>query len=68
LKLGVFFLIFIAVPCVSQKVSTGTAETTGACSPAVTGSENTFTITCGIGKKQGQKILAILNYDTHKTT
>jgi hypothetical protein len=45
----------------SQTTTTGNAETAGACSPAVTGNKNTFTINCGIDKKQGQKMLEILN-------
>ena len=53
-------LMFLAIPCWSQ--STGKAETSGPCSPAVTGSGNEFTINCkGIDKEQGQKILDILN-------
>jgi len=41
--------------------TTGTAETKGSCSPANTGSNNTFTITCGIGKEQGAELLRIVN-------
>ena len=44
-----------------QKTSTGPAETSGPCSPAVTGNNNTFNITCGIGQEQGRKMLSILN-------
>jgi hypothetical protein len=54
-------LILIAVPCWSQTTTTGKASTSGSCSPAVTGSKNTFTIKCGIDKEQGQKMLAIMN-------
>jgi hypothetical protein len=39
----------------------GAAETKGACSPANTGDRNVFNITCGIGKAQGDRIIAILN-------
>src|SRR5258708_16779170 len=53
--------LLIAIPCWSETTTTGKAETIGTCSPAVTGSQNTFTINCGIDKKQGQKMLDILN-------
>jgi len=53
--------LLMAIPCWSQTTATGKAETAGACSPAVTGSKNTFTINCGINKEQGQKMLVILN-------
>src|ERR1700722_4203795 len=49
------------MPCCAQTTTTGKAQTTGACSPAVTGNKNTFAINCGIDKKQGQKMLEILN-------
>jgi hypothetical protein len=60
-KCGLVLLLLIPLPCRSQTTTTGTAETKGPCSPAVTGSKNTFTINCGIDKKQGQKMLEILN-------
>jgi hypothetical protein len=50
----------LAMPCFSQ-LNTGRADTKGTCSPANTGSNNTFTITCGIGKEQGNQMLKILN-------
>ena len=53
--------LLISVPCWSQTTATGPAETKGPCSPAVTGSKNTFTINCGISQKQGEKMLDILN-------
>jgi hypothetical protein len=53
--------LLLAAPCWSQTTATGRAETAGACSPAVTGNKNTFIINCGIDKKQGQKMLQILN-------
>jgi hypothetical protein len=61
LKFSLYLLVLIAARCLGQASTPGSAETTGVCSPAVTGSKNTFTITCGIDKEQGQKILAILN-------
>ncbi len=52
--------MLLAVPCWSQR--TGKAETSGPCSPAVTGNNNQFSIKCqGINKEQGQKMLDILN-------
>jgi hypothetical protein len=55
-------LVLFAIPCWSQTPTTGNANTTGHCSPAVTGNSNQFTINCqGIGKEQGQKMLDILN-------
>jgi hypothetical protein len=36
-------------------------QTTGACSPINTGNSNTFNITCGIGKQQGDALLKIIN-------
>jgi hypothetical protein len=50
------FLIVLAVGCYGQ--TTGPATTSGTCSPAVSGSNNTFTITCsGITPDQA-KLLA----------
>lgn len=54
--------LLITMPCWSQTTTTGRAETTGPCSPAVTGNNNTFTINCqGITKEQGAEILKTLN-------
>jgi len=54
--------LLIAVPCWSQTTSTGTAETQGPCSPAVTGSNNQFTIKCeGIPDKLGTQLVDLLN-------
>lgn len=61
MRYGLILALFVAVPCWSQTTTTGKAATEGPCSPAVTGSNNTFTINCGIDKKQGQKMLDILN-------
>jgi len=44
----------------SQHIS-GAAETRGSCSPANSGDNNMFNITCGIGKEQGDRMLSILN-------
>jgi hypothetical protein len=48
--------------------STGRADTKGLCSPANTGNNNTFTINCGIGREQGEKLLAIMNKILAKQT
>jgi hypothetical protein len=62
LKYGLILILFVAIPCWSQTTTTGKAETKGPCSPAVTGSNNQFTINCqGITKKQGEQFLKILN-------
>ena len=54
-----FALIFpLSAVAVGQS---GAANTTGPCSPANTGNNNTFNISCGIGQAQGQKMLDILN-------
>jgi hypothetical protein len=60
MKYGLILLILFAAPCWSQ-TTTGPADTKGPCSPAVTGSQNTFTISCGIDKQQGRKMVNILN-------
>lgn len=61
MRYGLILALLIATPCWSQKTTTGQAETTGLCSPAVTGSSNTFSINCGIGKEQGSALLKIVN-------
>lgn len=54
--------VILPWPSYGQTTSTGTATTVGPCSPAVSGNNDSFTITCGgIDKSQGQKMLAILN-------
>jgi hypothetical protein len=60
MRYGLILAWLITMPCFSQK-TTGQAETAGPCSPAVTGSSNTFTINCGIGKEQGAALLKIVN-------
>src|SRR5882724_4513804 len=55
-------LMLVALPCGSQDAKTGAAETSGICSPAVTGNNNQFTINCqGLSQEQGAKMLRILN-------
>jgi hypothetical protein len=57
----VILSIAIMVSVQGQTQSAGTATTSGTCAVANTGNENIFKIDCGIGKEQGQKILAVLN-------
>lgn len=54
-------MLLISLRCWSQTTATGQASANGPCSVANTGSGNKIQINCGIGKEQGQKILAILN-------
>ncbi len=58
-----WLFLLTALPCLGQKSdSTGSATTTGPCSPAVSGNNNQFSINCqGISKEQGAKMLGILN-------
>ena len=55
----------LAVSCLSCISLFGQATpevtTKGNCSPVATGNNNTFNITCGIGKEQGARMLEILN-------
>lgn len=53
--------LFLLLYAQARSQATSQAETKGACSPANTGNNNTFTITCGIGKAQGDQMLKILN-------
>jgi hypothetical protein len=61
MKYGLILTLLLVTACRGQTTATGQAETSGPCSPGVTGSNNIFTINCGIGKEQGQKMLNILN-------
>lgn len=59
---GTILFLLLAMPCSEQTPTAGKAATSGPCSPAVTGNENRFTISCvGVSKEQGQKMLDILN-------
>jgi len=56
----VLILLICAVPLHAQ--TSGAADTSGPCSPATTGNNNQFKITCdGIGEAQGKELLKILN-------
>lgn len=62
MRCGLSLLLLITMPCYSQTISTGRAETTGSCSPAVSGSNNQFQIRCTVnGKEQSEKTLVLLN-------
>ncbi len=56
--------LFVVLPAlaIGQTKSTGSAETKGNCSPANTGNNNTFNITCqGISEKVGAQLIGLLN-------
>jgi hypothetical protein len=58
----ILFALLFSTLCRAQTTTTGKAETSGPCSPAVTGNSNQFRIDCpGISKEQGQMMLDILN-------
>lgn len=51
----------MALPCCAQTI-TGKAETTGTCSPAISGNQNQVRIDCqGVDKEQAAKMILILN-------
>jgi len=55
------FLVF-TIPASCQTVKNGTAKASGACSVAHSGNYDTITIQhCGIGEKQGNQIIDLLN-------
>jgi len=57
-------LLLFVIPCFGQNTTTttGKAETTGSCSPAVSGSNNKFTITCeNIPEKFRVQFVDLLN-------
>jgi hypothetical protein len=55
-------LVLLYGPVIAQTQATGKAETKGACSPANTGNNNTFNITCqGIPEKLGAQLIDLLN-------
>ena len=60
---GVVLVLFLAAAsCFAQTNKTGAAKTSGTCSPAVTGNNNQFKITCdGISPEQGEQLLSIMN-------
>lgn len=63
LLLSCFLLASIALPSTGQN-QRGNAETTGTCSPAISGDNNQLTINCpgtGISEEQAKKMASILN-------
>jgi hypothetical protein len=62
MKKTMLLLLLLTTPCIAQKpTSAGSAKTSGDCSPSVTGSNNNFKFSCGVGKEQGEQIVALLN-------
>lgn len=65
MRYSLVLLLFVSAPCWSQiqPTTTGKADTKGPCSPAVTGNNNQFTITCeGIqDEKLRSQLLDLLN-------
>lgn len=55
--------MLFTIACTAQvpAATTGNAKTAATCSAANTGNRNHFIINCGIGKEQGQQMIAILN-------
>ena len=47
--------------CFCQIPSTGGSQTSGPCSPAVSGQRNTFNIRCNIDSAQGKQVIGLLN-------
>jgi len=57
-----FVLAFLLCVTPLYAQTSGAADTSGPCSPSVTGNNNQFEITCnGIGEAQGKELLKILN-------
>jgi hypothetical protein len=55
-------LLFVTIVSACNSQTTGPADTKGACSPANTGNNNTFNITCqGISDKLGAQLIELLN-------
>jgi len=58
----ILWLILILVTgALSQSQPNASPSTTGKCSVANAGSSNTITINCGVDRKQGERIIALLN-------
>jgi hypothetical protein len=60
-RYSLVLILLTSLRCWTQTTTTGEARTGGPCSVANTGSDNKIQISCGIGKEQGQQMLAILN-------
>lgn len=62
MRYSLVIALLLIAPGLGQTTKTGEAKTSGSCSPAVTGNNNQFTISCqGITSEQGQEFLRILN-------
>ena len=56
------FAAVLLTSTVYGQIGANSSRTTGSCSPAVSGNNNEFRITCvGMGKAKGEQILAMLN-------
>lgn len=60
-RYSIVLVMLMCLPCWTQTTATGHASATQPCSVANTGNGNKIQINCGIGKEQGEKVLAILN-------
>jgi hypothetical protein len=60
-RYSIVLVMLVCLPCWTQTTATGNASTSQPCSVANTGNGNKIQINCGIGKEQGEKVLAILN-------
>jgi hypothetical protein len=61
MKISFVLCSVITISALGQAQSVGTATASGTCSVANAANNSTFTINCGIGREQGQKILTVLN-------
>ena len=61
MKLITASCLLLQISIFAQTPPTPAATAAGTCNIANTGNQNTIHIECGIGKEQGQKVLAILN-------
>jgi hypothetical protein len=61
MRYALVLTLLLSLPCWTQTTTTGQATTNTPCSIANTGSDNKIQINCGIGKEQGDRMLAILN-------
>jgi uncharacterized protein YfcZ (UPF0381/DUF406 family) len=60
MKYGAMIVLALGISCWGQ-TTTGTAKTAGVCSPATTGSNNRFIISCKVDTVQGKEMVGILN-------
>src|SRR5580658_1572118 len=61
MKPSIFLIMILPVSSLAQ-VRSGNAETTGSCSPAVTGNSNQITVTCnGLSKEKADDMVRLMN-------